>query len=438
MPRSELRSTIRRVIGASLIIAGLALNKWTLEAFVVPDGAIETPSVNLLLFAINLTLVTVGALIWFIRGEWVTNVAVSLASLAVALLVIEGAFRLLGIQAEYPPPRIDRVLRPPDGPTERAPHAFVPLATVRTTYASDPRGYFDPGNRIDHVHNSAGWRDVEHSIEKPPNTFRILGLGDSYLWGQGVRYNDIVLTRLGVLLADQLPGLATETINTGISGANTASQRDLLQDRGLDYDPDLIILFYVPNDVAERFSGDRRQIEFFVNYTSIYQRPDLLSNYSYLWGWARQRFQMSYKARRYVKESVAAFVEDDRKWEQSRRALDAIRRISHERGIPLLVVIFPFFHNLDGEYPFQVVHDVVREYCESVEIPVLDLRDSYRDHQGPELWVHPTDQHPNEIAHDIAARAIAEYLRVHANTLLSRAEPLSASGSGGGEPVSAR
>ena len=42
--------------------------------------------------------------------------------------------------------------------------------------------------------------------------------------------------------------------------------------------------------------------------------------------------------------------------------------------------------------------------------PVLDLRDSYREFRGPELWVHETDQHPNEIAHQIAADATRDFL----------------------------
>ena len=81
-------------------------------------------------------------------------------------------------------------------------------------------------------------------------------------------------------------------------------------------------------------------------------------------------------------------------WEQSRRALDEIQELSAEHGAQFLVVIFPFFHDLDGEYPFQIVHDAVRGYCESVGIPVLDLRDRYREYNGSELWMHETDQPP--------------------------------------------
>ena len=69
-----------------------------------------------------------------------------------------------------------------------------------------------------------------------------------------------------------------------------------------------------------------------------------------------------------------------------------------------------FFHNLNGDYPFQVVHDTVREFCEAQDIAVLDLRTVYSEFSGPELWVHETDQHPNELAHAMAARAVVEHM----------------------------
>jgi hypothetical protein len=67
------------------------------------------------------------------------------------------------------------------------------------------------------------------------------------------------------------------------------------------------------------------------------------------------------------------------------------------------------------------VHDAVVRYCSDHGIPVLDLRPAYSGYDGLELWVHPSDQHPNEIAHDMAARAIAWFLRRNAADLLRRA-----------------
>jgi hypothetical protein len=410
--------TVRRFVGGSLIALGLVLNKWSLEVTVVADGRIDSVAIILLVLLVQLLLMSLGILFWLGSYAWVTNLALALLSLAITLLVFEGLFRALGIQAEYHAPRREELLRAPGGPSKPLPHAHIPMATRRLYYSSNPRGYFDPGNVINHVHNSAGWRDVERSTKKAPRTFRILGLGDSYLYGTGVRYEDIVLTKLGAFLEDDIPGVPIETINTGVPGMNTVGQRALLRDRGMRYDPDLIILFYVLNDVGECLTGcegvgprSGKGLEFFGNYTSLYQDEDWLSAHSNLWGWGRQRVLQSYLARRYLNQIVSEFAEDKTGWKQSRDALDGIRRLAADHGVPLLVVIFPFFHDLDGDYPFQIVHDLVRDYCESVGIPVIDLRRSYSEYHGPELWVHPRDQHPNEVAHEIAARRIEAYLK---------------------------
>ena len=41
---------------------------------------------------------------------------------------------------------------------------------------------------------------------------------------------------------------------------------------------------------------------------------------------------------------------------------------------------------------------------------MVDLLPAFAGHDGPELWVHPTNQHPNEAGHAIAGRALFEFL----------------------------
>lgn len=342
------------------------------------------------------------------RSPLVLRLALAVGSLVLTLLTAEVVFRVAGIRATYHRPRSDMVIPSPTGPTEPAPYAFIPFATVRSTYDSDPRGYFDPGHVIDHVHNSLGWRDAEHTLDKREGVYRILGLGDSYLWGQGVRQEDICLTRLGRLLEQSADGVSVETINTGLSGSNTAFHAELLHDVGLAFRPDLVVLHFVPNDVEPFLGGARPQIEFFTNYTSIYLGEDRLSRISRLWGWARQRFLQEVRARRYVRECIASFSPSSSEWAGCRDAIDDLNDICRDHDIPLLVVVFPFFHELDGDYPFQPVHDVVRGHCRTRGIPVVDLRPYFSQYHGPELWVHPSDQHPNEIAHRVAARAAVD------------------------------
>ncbi len=356
----------------------------------------------------------------------------SLASTLGTLLAIEGVFRVAGIEGHYPDPRVDQVIPGcragaecqegaapiPDG-LEPSEAGFVPFSTIISTYASDPRGYFDAGHRVSHVHSSAGWRDQEHSVVKEERTLRILGLGDSYLWGQGVHQGDRVLDLLEESLAAHDPSRAVETINTGRPGVNTFWQASTLAARGLAYDPDLVILFFVLNDVEQDTRGPVAMVEFQTDYRNLYQQPDWFSSYSQLWSWARQRYGITTLAREYVSDCVASFHEHSWKWDLTKGALDEIQSSLQARGIPLLMVVFPFFVELDGDYPFASIHDVVQEHAEQRGIPFLDLRDAYRRFNGPELWVHETDQHPNEIAHRVAADAVHGFLLEHPE-LLSR------------------
>jgi len=349
-----------------------------------------------------------GSSIW-------TKLALLFGSLAVALVVFEFGFRILGVSGVYHEPRRGCWWPMEQGPTETAPGRFVPFGTIQYTYSSDPRGYFGSSQTIDLVHNSEGWRDMEHSIKNPSGTYRILGLGDSYLWGEGVKREDICLTKLGPLIS-AVCGRPIETINTGYAGLDTIAERDILRHFGLRYEPDLVILFFVPNDVVIHWHSGPK-IEFFREFHTIYESPDWFSGYSYLWSWGRQRVLREISARAYIRQCVGTFHEDDEDWKACRAALGDIQRMCRDNNISFMVAMFPFFHNLDGDYPFQPVHDAVRAYCEQKAIHFLELREHYRSFHGPELWAHPTDQHPNEIAHGIAAQAIADYLKRHPGLL---------------------
>ena len=337
----------------------------------------------------------------------------SALSITLFLGIAEAGFRIAGLKGEFPAPRSDVVIPGPQGITERLPYAFVPFATIRSRYDGDPRGYFDDGGTIDHVHNSAGWRDLERTAEKPEGTFRILGLGDSYLFGQGVRRAEVCLAQLEALLQAQSPGVRIEAINTGMNGYNTAMERGLLVNRGLAYDPDLILVHFVLNDVERapwEPSEGPPKVDFFQEYSNVYQTPDALSSYSYLWSWARQRYLQRVEGGRYLQEMLDSFLADDGRWSYVTEALLGIDRAARDAGVPWALVIFPFLHQLDGDYPFQPVHDRLREFAGEHGIAVLDLRAAFRSYRGPELWVHPTDQHPNEIAHRLAAEAIRSFL----------------------------
>ncbi len=108
----------------------------------------------------------------------------------------------------------------------------------------------------DHRHNSHGFRDVERALDKPAGVFRILGLGDSFTAGWGAAFEETYLRRAEHALnarADDHP--AVEIVKAGINGYYAEPQRLLLEHYGLRFDPDLVLVGFVANDVLDTHRG---------------------------------------------------------------------------------------------------------------------------------------------------------------------------------------
>jgi lysophospholipase L1-like esterase len=96
--------------------------------------------------------------------------------------------------------------------------------------------------------NSAGFKDIEHSLEKPEGTMRILILGDSVSAGWGVPLEDSIGRQLERVLKTR--GVKGEVISMAVAGWSTDQELLALVHQGLNYDPDLVMLiFTLSNDV---------------------------------------------------------------------------------------------------------------------------------------------------------------------------------------------
>ena len=100
--------------------------------------------------------------------------------------------------------------------------------------------------------NSHGMRDRERTLEKPPHTFRIAFLGDSYIEAKQVELEDTVAAVLERRLANcpNLRAREVEVLNFGVSGYGTTQQLLMFEERARRFAPDLVILgFFSGNDV---------------------------------------------------------------------------------------------------------------------------------------------------------------------------------------------
>ena len=97
--------------------------------------------------------------------------------------------------------------------------------------------------------NAAGFRDGPHAAAKAPGAYRVVVLGDSFVFGSGVPQEGTLTRRLAAHLG---PGF--EIVNLGVPGYGTDQELLPLRrwDRALS--PDLVLLGFFWNDVLENAS----------------------------------------------------------------------------------------------------------------------------------------------------------------------------------------
>jgi hypothetical protein len=255
--------------------------------------------------------------------------------------------------------------------------------------------------------NARGYRDLERAIPKPAGVRRAVCLGDSFTWGVGVLFDDTWPQRLERLLARER-GERWEAVNLGEPGLNTVQEASKLAAEGLAYQPDVVVVGYVLNDSEDENAAERRTAEWVEDQRQRASRPASLLERSALVRLVGGRLRATVENRKRVTGFRAMYSEDYTGWQAGRTALRAIAGMCRERGVPLVVAVFPLFGNaLDDGYPFAELHAKVAHAATEAGARVVDLLPQYRGLDWHGLVVDgANDEHPNEVAYRIASQAI--------------------------------
>lgn len=242
--------------------------------------------------------------------------------------------------------------------------------------------------------NSDGFRDREWTKQKPPGTRRIAMLGDSFTCGMGVHEPDTLPRQLEAALQSTSPTSVKriEVMNFGIAGWDTRTERLCYDTIAREFHPDLVVLVMVHNDDM----SSQEEEEAGLHEPSAKEGPAVAKLVRTLGRGSRPGFG------RCVPEILA---------------LQAAVERDHAR---LLVVIYA--HSEFGENA--ALDQEIRTGLAGTGIPIVSLLGKFAELAT--VGVHPLDQHPNELAHRIAAAEIAKYIKE--NHLL---EPTASVHSGG-------
>jgi len=102
--------------------------------------------------------------------------------------------------------------------------------------------------RLEYTHNSRGLRDEEYPYKKPEGTYRILMLGDSFVYGDGVQQSEAFPEVLESLLQEHG---SFEVINSGVTGYGLTQETLYYETEGYKYEPDLVMLVFYHNDLTD-------------------------------------------------------------------------------------------------------------------------------------------------------------------------------------------
>jgi len=224
--------------------------------------------------------------------------------------------------------------------------------------------------------NAHGQRDIERTIDKEPGVKRIILLGDSVVEGFGIREIDDTISRR---LERLHPDGGVEVLNFGVSAYCTLAEVELLEVKGLEFRPDVVVLLFVGNDFdnfnREAFALDR-----------TFERPE----------WVNRLFAVSHVFRlACLTLNLFHFSTESDPVNWNRQAmgdnnvvegLRRLRTLADRHGFATLVAIWPSFldDRIQDVHPMPGQSDgplVIERLSQSFGMPTVRLSDYFRLHR---------------------------------------------------------
>jgi lysophospholipase L1-like esterase len=260
--------------------------------------------------------------------------------------------------------------------------------------------------------NRLGFHDSEWTRKKPPGTWRVLVVGDSFTAGWSVPREDLFVERIERSLNERATGgRRFELMNVSQPGWDTREEVSQIK-RFIDagYEPDAVLIVFFINDATNL---DTHPEIVWRMHKYVYERDGFLNRHSRLFDWVDFLLRRSRATSMTIDDYRRSFEEEGVgriRWTLARQALQAAHTKLGSLGIPLGLVIFPVLIELDASHGLSDLYAYVETYCAEIGVPVLNLLPAFYGKKPASLWVGPANSHPNAEANRIAAPAIEEFL----------------------------
>lgn len=300
--------------------------------------------------------------------------------------------------------------------------------------------------------NSLGWRDKEYSIEKPENTTRIIVLGDSFVFGEGVEENESWTNILEETL-NQNPKKETnyEVISMGIGGYTTDSEFLHYKNKGIKYNPYLVILGYLPgNDIAglattQWVETDNENLPTKIVEPEVYVDEQgrrrnsgnvgtfastgihkFLNRNSYLYIFVKDSiFKMLFRTKMGAELCKEYNPQLELGWNKTKQIIKKWQEVADENNQEFIVVTIPSAYQYDEELKKLSENSfdsctkniaqpqiLIKEFTKQENIKMIDLLPGFRkDYKEIYQFHYKIDGHWNKEGNKQAAKIVYEELR---------------------------
>jgi GDSL-like Lipase/Acylhydrolase family len=280
--------------------------------------------------------------------------------------------------------------------------------------------------------NSFGLRNGEISLEPTANTVRILCLGDSLTFGNGVRFEDTYPKVLeGELNTEELGKY--EVINGGVPGYDTWQEIAYLKRDGVHFKPELVVIGVYANDIVPKPANISRIIDStgftrkqglvgLLSYNMIHflKRSRLLLLLRDRFGKLMNRVSPSPEYQHQdslLNGSIDTFVQ--RGWNEVDNSFEELSNLSKKYQFDVVLVLFPMADQVMRNYPTASYPSKVKAIAKKYHLRFVDMTPAFvKSFKGFGSLFIEWDGHPNRNAYQITAREVKRYLLE--NNMLSR------------------
>jgi lysophospholipase L1-like esterase len=252
--------------------------------------------------------------------------------------------------------------------------------------------------------NSRGFRDQEYPAKKSKKTKRIIGLGDSIMFGWGVEEEECYLSQLEDMLNEnENDSTNYEVINTGVPGYNTTMEVAVLENKIDLSQVDLVIINFIENDF-DLPNFIRKKPPYNSLKQSFIRRQLFPENLNGWRGIDARLHESPFDTTGYYEkdpENVPDIYKDMVGEKNYLAAMQKLKDLSEKHNFQLILLS----NSLYKERPKSVT-----DFAEKSNIPYLDVRNSWWDckveFNNKTYKISAIDWHPNRYGHTCNARIL--------------------------------